>query len=444
MSKPRAILGFTFVLALVPLAARAADWPQWLGTERDSVWRESGILTKFPEGGPKVRWRAPIAAGYSGPAVAEGRVYVTDRVLPEGVKLPGESFVRRKDAIPGKERVLCFNDGDGKLIWSHEYDCPYTVSYPLGPRCTPVVHEGKVYTLGAEGHLFCFDAAKGGVIWSKDFKKDYKAETAIWGHAAHPLIDGKKLICMVGGDGSAVVAFDKDTGKELWKSLSCKNIGYCPPTILTIGGKRQLIAWHGEAVNGLDPDSGSLYWSHPFQTYQAMAISTPRLAGDYLFLTSTFGNSIALKFPAGAATPEQVWKGVPKREGGMSFDSCFGTPFVADGHIYGTSSDGELMCIKPATGERLWQTDKPNGKIARCADVFIIKQGDRYFLWTEKGDLIIARLSPKGYEEVSRARLLEPTSAAFGRNVLWCHPAFANKSFYVRNDKELMCVSLAE
>jgi outer membrane protein assembly factor BamB len=446
MRPPRTLCCLTAMtgLLLVSSAGHADDWPQWLGSKRDSVWRETGILAKFPEGGPKVRWRAGVSAGYSGPAVTDGRVYLTDRVLPEGTKNPAESFVRRKDAIPGKERVLCFSEADGKPLWSYEYDCPYTISYPLGPRCTPVVHDGKAYTLGAEGNLFCFDAVKGTVLWSKDFKKDYKAETAIWGHAAHPLIDGKKLICMVGGEGSAVVAFDKDTGKEIWKSLTCKNLGYCPPTLIEAGGKRQLIIWHGEAVNSLDPESGSLYWTHPFQTYQAMAISTPRVAGDFLFLTSTFGASLALKLGADKPTAELAWKGVAKREGGTSFDSVFGSPFVQDGHIYGTSSDGELMCIKPETGERLWQTDKPNGKIIRCADVFIVKNGDRFFLWTEKGDLIIARLSPKGYEEISRAHILDPTSAAFGHDVLWCHPAFANKCFYVRNDKELVCVSLTE
>ncbi len=175
-----------------------------------------------------------------------------------------------------------------------------------------------------------------------------------------------------------------------------------------------------------------------------MSISTPTLAGDYLFLTSTFGKSMALRL--GKSQPdrpaaEKAWIG--DRGAGTSFDSVFGAPFAENGHIYGTSSDGELFCIKAETGERLWQTDKPNGKKFRSADVFLIKNGDRFFLWTEKGNLIIAKLSPKGYEEVSRTHLLDPTSAAFGRDVLWCHPAFANRCMYVRNDKELICVSLA-
>src|SRR4051794_21805982 len=122
-------------------AARADDWPQWLGPQRDGVWRESGILDAFPPGGPKVLWRVPIAAGYAGPAVAGGRVYVMDRVLAKDAKPHNEALFPHRPAsgIAGTERVLCLSAADGKPIWRHEYDCPYTVSYPSGPRCTPVV-----------------------------------------------------------------------------------------------------------------------------------------------------------------------------------------------------------------------------------------------------------------------------------------------------------------
>src|SRR5262249_2158339 len=177
-----------------------------------------------------------------------------------------------------------------------------------------------------------------------------------------------------------------------------------------------------------------------FQAYQGMAISTPALAGDYLFLTSTFGKSLMLRLKPARPDAEVAWKGDPRK---TSFDSVFSSPFAEGDHIYGSNSDGELVCIKAETGERLWKSVEPNGRKARCADIFLVKNGDRFFLWTEKGDLIIVRLSPKGYEEVSRAHLLGPTSGTFGRDVLWCPPAFANRSVYVRNDKELICVSLA-
>jgi outer membrane protein assembly factor BamB len=433
----------SILVALVCLSARvkADDWPQWLGPERDDVWRETGILTQFPDGGPSVRWRTAIGGGYSGPAVADGRVYVMDHQLTPGTPAPKDSlFMKRAKAIPGKERVLCLGLADGKVLWEHSYDAPYTFGYSSGPRTTPLIHERKVYTLGAEGHLFCLDTENGKELWAHDFKKDYGAATPVWGFSAHPLLDGQKLICMVGGKDSTVVAFDKDTGKEIWKALSARQLGYCPPMIYEAGGKRQLITWSGDAVSGLDPETGKQYWTQPFPSYQAMSIATPRKAGDYLFLTSTFGKSLMLKLAADQPAATVAWKG----SNTLSFDTVFATPFAEDGYIYGTSSAGELCCIEAATGKRLWATLQPNGgKTNRCADIFITKNGDRFFLTTERGDLIIARLSPKGYEEISRAHALAPTTEAFGRTVVWSHPAFADRCALMRNDKEIVCVSLA-
>src|SRR5687767_4753777 len=143
----------------------ADDWPQWLGPKRDAVWRESGIVEKLPEKFT-YRWRTPIGGGYSGPAVANGRVYLMDRQLATGTTNPANAFAR--GTIPGAERVLCLNEADGKIAWQHTYDCAYTVSYASGPRVTPTVHDGKVYTLGSEGNLLCLDAAKGTVLWSRD------------------------------------------------------------------------------------------------------------------------------------------------------------------------------------------------------------------------------------------------------------------------------------
>src|SRR5438270_314229 len=148
-------------------------------------------------------------------------------------------------------------------------------------------------------------------------KKDYGAKTPLWGYAAHPLLDGQKLICMVGGEGSTVVAFDKDTGKEIWKALSANNLGYSPPMIYEAGGKRQLIIWHGEAISGLDPETGKVYWTQPFAAYMAMAIASPRKTGEYLFLTSTFGKSMMLRLGTESPGATVAWRGDREK----SFDS---------------------------------------------------------------------------------------------------------------------------
>ena len=251
----RNLLGL-MILALSVNSAPAADWPQWLGPKRDSVWTETGIIDKFPEGGPKVLWRAPVSGGFTGPAVAGGKVYVADYLTTDNVKK--ETFDRTD--FNGKERLHCLDAKTGEPVWKFEYDCNYTVSFPIGPRCTPTVSGGKVYFLGTEGNLTCLDAAKGTVVWAKDFKKDYGAKTAIWGYAGHPLVEGNKLFCVVGGEGSCVVAFDKDTGKELWKAITAEEQGYSAPTMIEAGGTKQLLVWHATSINSLDPETGKPYW----------------------------------------------------------------------------------------------------------------------------------------------------------------------------------------
>ena len=181
-----------YAFLLIGNALFADDWPQWLGPRRDAVWRESGIVEKFPTNGPPVSWRAPIGGGYAGPSVANGRVYVADRQLTQGTSNPSDPFDR--NLIRGVERVLCLDEADGHVLWKYEYECPYTISYPAGPRVTPMVSEGKLYTLGAEGQLFCLDADSGKVLWSRDFKKDFGIKAPMWGFAGHPLLDGNRLI----------------------------------------------------------------------------------------------------------------------------------------------------------------------------------------------------------------------------------------------------------
>lgn len=423
--------------------ARGDDWPQWLGPQRDGVWRESGILKKFPESGLHVKWRVPVAAGYSGPAVAGGRVYLTDRQQAK----KGSSDPFQRGVIPGNERVLCLDAANGKVIWQHEYDRPYNLSYPAGPRATPLVHDGKVYALGAEGNLFCFNAADGKILWSRELKKDYNVETPLWGFSGHPLIDGDKLVCLVGGSNSVAVAFHKDTGKEIWRALGAKEPGYCPPMIYTVGKTRHLIIWHPESINSLDPETGKVLWSHPFPVKSGLSIPTPRVRDDLLFITSFYNGPMMLRLDGEKPAASVVWRGkkVSERDtDGLHSIMC--TPFIDGEHIYGVCSYGQLRALKASTGERLWETfaATTGDKEARWANAFLIKHEDRFLLPNEKGELILARLTPQGYEEISRAKLVDPTNTAAGRDVVWSHPAFANRCVYARNDKELVCASLAE
>jgi outer membrane protein assembly factor BamB len=448
------------VLAAVPLlglGARADDWPHWGGPQRDGVWREKGILDKFPKGGPKALWCVPVGGGYAGPAVAGGRVYVADRVLDPGQKDPANPFTTTNSK--GKERLLCLDQATGKLLWKDEYDVTYRISYPCGPRATPAVAGGKVYTVGAMGDLRCVDD-KGKLVWSKNFVRDYKARLPIWGFAGPPLVDGDRVICMVGGkDGAAVVAFDKDTGKEKWRALDLDNtdIGYAPPVIVSAGGKRQLIAWHPESVNGLDPQTGKAFWSQPFRVKANMTIPTPILLdGDKLFVTCFYSGCRLYQLSGGerpAATLLYKSKGRSEQPKDTDMLHCvMSTPVYKDGYLYGICSYGQMRCLDAKDGKRVWEDLRATDcvkELSRWANAFIVPQGDRYFLFNEHGDLIIARLSPKGYQELDRANLLAPTGQLAGgrfgggRKVVWSHPAFAGQAVFARNDKEVVCYSLA-
>ena len=432
-------LGVLGALFLVGNALFADDWPQWLGPNRDAVWRESGIVERFPTNGPPVRWRAKIGGGYAGPSVAKGRVYVADRQLAKGASDPSQPSDR------SVERVLCLSEADGEVLWKYQYECPYTISYPAGPRVAPLVSDGKVYTLGAEGNLCCLDADSGRVLWSRDFKQEFGIKAPMWGFAGHPLFEGNRLICLAGGPGSTAVAFDKDTGKEIWRALSAAEPGYSSPVIYEAGGKRQLILWHPEAASSLDPDTGQVYWSVPFKSRMGMSIATPRKMGDLLFFTCFYNGSLMLRLDSAKPAATPGWRTLKVNEKDTThLNAVMCTPFLEDGYIYGVCSYGQLRCLKADTGERVWETFQAttSGEDVRWANAFIVKNGDRFFLFNEKGDLIIAKLSPRGYEEISRAHLLEPTGSAAGRAVLWSHPAFANRHVYARNDKEIICVDL--
>lgn len=417
----------------------AEDWPQWLGPDRASVWTASNIVDSFPESGLKVKWRTPVGLGYSGPAVVGNKVYVMDYIKKAGkiINNPGG-----KTKLQGTERIQCLSADTGKPIWEYSYNCPYDISYAAGPRCTPTVNDGKVYALGAEGNLFCLDADNGKVIWSKDFKSDFNSKTPIWGHSASPLVEGDTLYCLVGGPGSIAVAFDKNTGKELWRSLDNSETGYCPPTMITHDGQKQLLIWHPASLNSLDPQTGKVNWTIPLKPGYGMSVTVPRQQGDKLYVSAIGDEAALIELGNGRKpTAKIIWKGKPR----SALYSCNSTPFIDGNTIYGSDiQSGDFVAADLKSGDRIWATKKVTdaGRRDRHATAFIVKHENKYFLFTEKGDLVLADLSPDGYKEISRFHVLEPTNEAFGRPVVWSHPAFANKSLFARNDKELVCVSL--
>lgn len=417
------------LVAAAGAVAAADDWPDWGGPRRDLVWRETGIVAKLPTTGLLPRmWSTPIGEGYSGPAVANGRVYVTDRQVEAGT-----------------ERVLCLEAETGKEIWKHEYQVRYTVSYPAGPRSTPTIRDGRVFTIGAQGHLFCFSEKTGEVLWKKNFVADFGTELATWGQVASPLIDGDQAIVLVGGkDGALLVSFDAATGREKWRALDDPAIGYSPPVIFEFGGNRVLVAWHPSALSALDPKTGAVLWEIPFRAQAGLTVATPRCVGNRIFVTCFYNGPLMVDVAPDGRSAKIAWKG--KSDSEIKTDglhSIIPTPWVTESHVYGVCSYGQLRCLDARDGRRLWETFAATGE-GRWWNAFLVPHEDRFFLHNEQGDLILARLSPQGYDEIGRAKLVEPTRPVMRRTTIWSHPAFAMKSVFARNDKEIVRVDLSK
>ncbi len=436
-------LGFTPLLLAVCLVAPtpAADWPEWRGKGRLGVWRDHGILKQFPDSGLQVKWRESLGGGYAGPAVADGRVFVMDFLA--------------ETSRQGTERLVALDESSGRRLWTRSWKVDYTGlsgSYAIGPRATPTVDGERVYALGAKGALRCLRSDTGEVLWQKDFVRDYQTDVPVWGMVGAPLVDGPRLIALVGGrDEAKVVAFDKQTGQELWRALpSDSEPGYAPPILVSAGGHRQLIVWHPQAVSALDPQTGEILWQQPFRVDKGLSVATPVFSGSRLLVTAFMNGSMMLQLEAQSPAARLLWRGNSDSEIETdTLHSLISTPVIAGDYVYGIGSYGHLRCLSAKTGKRLWETLAVTGEKARWASGFLVRHRDRYFISNDRGELIIAKLSPSGYEEISRTDLITPTSRfGIGRReagaVNWSHPAYANRHIFARNDKEILRASLQD
>ncbi|MBI3467139.1 MAG: PQQ-binding-like beta-propeller repeat protein, partial [Planctomycetes bacterium] len=326
----------------------------------------------------------------------------------------------------------------GKTLWTYAEEVAYPgwafdPNQQIGPVATPIVSGAKVYTLGRLGHLLCLNARQGDVLWEKNLEKDY--QVGFSAGAPSPLIEDDLLILFVGGKpGACVVAFNKDTGTEVWKALD-ESLTFSSPIAITAGGKRQLIVWTQESVTSLDPAAGTTYWRQRLLTSSDYAVSTPvfhkdrLLIGGLMFQLDRDKPAATVLWPASKAPARRLF-------------SHTSTALFRGDHLFSARSSGELVCLEANTGKQIWESDKVTGLI-NGASIHLTPNGDSVLLYTDNGELIRARLTSTGYQEISRVALLEPTFPFAGRNVAWSPPAYANRHIFARSGKELICASLA-
>jgi outer membrane protein assembly factor BamB len=412
---------------LMTPTAGAEDWPQWRGPQRNATWREVDLLTSFSPEGLKVLWRAPIGTGFSSPSIAAGRVYVT---------------YSRVTKSAADENVLCLDSRTGKSLWTHTYPVQYPEwgadpDHPFGPAATPVIADGKVYTLGRMSNLLCLDAMTGRVIWQHDLPKQFHTTEDLRGFNCSPLVEGNLLIIVIAKSRQvSVVAFNKETGDQAWESLD-EIPSDSSPIVITAAGRKQLIVWAYKSVAALDPATGEILWRQPVNSGPNYAVATPVSREDRLLLGGLMLELRRDQPGASVLWPEELR---PSRV----HVSDTSTALLEDELVFAPTSKGQLRCLEAATGRQLWEVDTVT-ELKSGASIHLTAAPGIHsvFLYTDRGELILAQLSRSGYREISRAHLLDPTSDFGGRKMAWSPPSFANGCVFARNDHELICASLA-
>jgi outer membrane protein assembly factor BamB len=402
------------------------DWHQWMGPDRTATWYHGPGVDTLTTGMVEPIWEADVGPGYSGPTVADGRIYIMDYAA-------------------GSERVLCIDAEHGTQIWSFAYPVEYNVGYPTGPRASVQVFNGKAYSLGTMGHIYCFDAVSGRIIWQINALETYRSRIPTWGLASNPIMVNGKFIVQLGGTPDAcMVAFDKDTGDEIWRALP-DEASYSTPVLIEQAGEQVLVCWTGERIAGLDPDNGNIFWSVPFKPENMiMNVASPVYDPPYLFCSAFFDGSYLLELDQQTTSARIIYHRAGENERNTdALHCCISTPLIIGEFVYGIDSYGETRCLRLATGDRQWEdiTLVPEG---RWANVHLISEGNKVWGFNEVGELLLGEFSPLGYRDLGRVKVIDPVKVSPNpRNgVCWAHPAFSGNRIFLRSDAKLVCIAI--
>jgi len=399
-----------------PQYSAGEDWPRWRGPRADGTWLGPKIASAWPKEGLQRAWRQEIGGGYGGVSVSGGRVYLMDRL-----EKPNEV-----------ERVLCFDAVNGKPLWSRSYPVDYKdVSYGNGPRATPTVFRGQIYTLGTVGNLMCLNAVNGETVWSKNLVKEFSSKIPIWGLSASPVIFEDLVIVHAGSEpDGCYLAFDLNTGEERWRSLS-DPAGYATPILIDREGTAELVCWTPNNVCGLDPRTGELHWAVPFEVNYGSSVAYPIFQKGTVLVSSYYDGSKAIRLGAKLDDAKEVWHDRRNLRGLMA------QPLYRDGHGYLIDKRHGLTCFKLETGEKIWDDDNrmtPKGRNPQATMVWL-NDKKRAIVLNSDGDLLLIQPNINGYVEETRANIIGRT---------WAHPAYAGNCVYARSDTEIVCVILPQ
>jgi outer membrane protein assembly factor BamB len=405
----RFLAAFALSLSLV-LTLSAADWPQFLGPNRDGTTPEAVAPWK---GELKPLWNKPVGDAHSSPVVADGVVYAFYQ--PAG---------KNADAL------AAYDAKTGELMWEKSYErAEFKPLFGNGPRSTPAISGGKIYTFGGTGILACWDAKTGNIDWKVDALKEFGASNLFFGTSTSPLVvSGDKVVVMVGGKGAGVVAFDAKTGKTVWQSSDDPS-SYASAVFVN----KQLVTLTGANLLALN-DKGEKLWAVPFKDRLNESSTTPVVVNDLVVGSSVTAGSICVRVVEkdGKFTTEKVWES-------KALNCYFSTPVVVGEHLYMVNSAGALLkpsivlrCVELKTGKVLWEkttTARYHVAIVRCGPA----GQERLLMLDDNGFLSLFEPDAKEYKELTRSKVCGPT---------WAHPAVVDGNVYLRDDKALICLPL--
>jgi len=423
------------------------DWPGMLGPHGDSKSPEQGLITPWPEDGPRVVWQRTLGTGYGAPSIARGRLYLFDR-------------------IGNQATLFCLNSETGEELWKFGYPTDYEdyFGYNNGPRCCPVVDGNRVYIYGAEGMLHCLDAATGKLVWKVDTFQTFGVVQNFFGVGSAPVVEGDLLIVVVGGsppesqnfgaasldrvkgNGSGIVAFDKYTGEVRYK-ITDELAGYASPVMATIDGRRWCFAFVRGGLVGFEPSTGKVDFHFPWRAkiLESVNASNPVVVGNRVLLSETYGpGSVLLEVEPGAC--EVIWSD-EKKGRNKSLQTHWNTAVHHDGYLYGSSgrhtNEAELRCVELATGNVTWSVPG----LSRSSLMYV----DGHFVClTEYGELLLFKANPEKFELVSRVLLRDKNAReipGFGappllRYPAWAAPVLSHGLMYVRGENRLVCLEV--
>jgi len=389
--------------------AEAQDWPQFLGPTRNGKYAGNDVTTVFPKAGPPVVWKKTIGQGFSGPVVAEGKLIL---------------FHRMGD----KEIVECLDSATGKEIWRFDYPTHYRDDFGFdeGPRSTPSIASGRVYTFGAEGMLHCLDFVSGKKVWAVDTHQQFDVRKGFFGAACSPFSEGRGVLLNIGGTKpSGLVAFDRETGKVMW-AVSRDEASYSSPVAATVGALRTVFCFTRSGLIGVDPAGGSIRFEFPWRARMQASVNaaTPLVVRDVVFISSSYQTGAALLQVTGSAV-KKVWSSDDV------LSNHYASSIAHNDYLYGYHGRQEhgpsLRCVQLQTGKVMWSVESFGSGTLMLA-------GQQLLVLKERGELLIAAAIPKAFQLLAKAQIVSGTVRAY--------PAVAQGRLYVRNDNSLVCISL--